>query len=779
MITVKIDSVACDLRREDAEPVLGKFYDFDALADPESARTGRSVALRLPSTPRNDALLGYALDPCCVERFNAARHEGTIECDGAELLRGAVRLTGTRRTGGAAHYMIRISGDAGEWAERAARTRIGAALGDYSRILTGEAIESSWSDDSPVKFLPVHRDEYRAAYSSTSVYPPQRMMSAADYMPFLSVEALVKRIFADAGYELRSEFMAGEEFRSLCMSGRYRAASTSRLRSSMGFCAGRTSEATASADSLGRVYVSPLVLTHSLGDFVDTADAADGAELYNRNGVFAVDDQGARFAPVTTVTAGFEFRLKYTTDYRILTRERLEGFDSVYVDAGCDIRFRLPNPFGDRRAALVAGNEYMCVVFEHEAGASYRLMCGGAAVASWSGRATKAVMPATAVGAQCELLICNADGSCSSYAGDWAMYDGYVEETGRTEVDVTVLSPPERITPSSPKRFARMYLHGAREGQSVTLSEECRLTPVFSSAPAEGSAIVAADIADHTISQAELLAALQQMFNLRFYTDHARKRVYVEPYDDFFRDDVHDWSDRVDLACDVETRDMAAEAHERRTLAYRAEGGGAVARFEAESGERLGEWSFDTPSQIALRGERRMVNPLFCATLDAAGVYSSAPSASVVQTGDRDVDEEGDEAVRVVRYEGLRALPSGERWGYPSYGASYPSAAFHRAGAEPFTLCFEDRDGAAGLHRRYDAQWRAEGFRQAVSVTMALDPDELTALLDYESDGANVRSLFRFYVEGQTALYRLRSVEEYDTARRAAKCVFFRVERDG
>ncbi len=51
MITVKIDSVACDLRREDAEPVLGKFYDFDALADPESARTGRSVALRLPSTP--------------------------------------------------------------------------------------------------------------------------------------------------------------------------------------------------------------------------------------------------------------------------------------------------------------------------------------------------------------------------------------------------------------------------------------------------------------------------------------------------------------------------------------------------------------------------------------------------------------------------------------------------------------------------------------------------------------------------------------------------------
>ncbi len=772
MITVRIDSVACDLRRGDAEPVLGKMYDLDAAADPESARTGRSVDVRIPSTPLNDTLAGYAFDPCCAERFNAAYHEGVIEADGTELLRGAARLIEAGRSGGAAYYTIRITGGAGEWAERAAQTPIGDALSDYACTLTGETIERSWSDDSPVKFLPVHRDEYLAAYSSTSIYPPQRMMSAADYMPFLSVAALTRAVFADAGYELRSEFMAGEEFRSLCMSGYRQSAPTARLQASMGFLAGRTGEATAAADSMGRVYVTPLVLTNSLGNFVDTTD---GEELYNRNGVLTIDADGVRFTPVATVTAGFEFRLRYFTDYCILSRNRLEGFDSIYVDAGCDIRFHIPNPFADRRTSLAAGNEYTCIVFGHEEGSAYRLTCGDTVVVSWTGRTTKAVAPAA--DAEYVLQIRGADGEYSPYAGDWAMYDGYVTETGRTEVDVTVRSPAEKITPSSPKRFTRMYLHGALAGMSVTLSKDCRLAPVFSTAPAEGSEIGPDDVADHDISQADLLAALQQMYNLRFHTDPVRKRVYVEPYDDFFRDDVHDWSDRQDLACDIAIRDLAAEVHELRTLAYRADGGGAVTRFEAESGERLGEWSFATPSRIALQGERRSVNGLFCATLCTSGVYSSAPSAEVIRTGDRDADDEADTAVRIVRYEGLRDLPEGERWGYPSYGASYPAAAFHRAGE--FTLCFEDRDGAAGLHRRYDAQWRTEGFRQAVSVTMAMDPAELTALLDYESDGPNIRSLFRLRIDGQTALYRLRSVDGYDTARRTAECVFFRIERDG
>lgn len=794
MITLRIDSVACALKWEDAAPLLEGIYDLDALASPESARTGRSLTLRLPSTPQNDMVTGFALDAYSAERFNAEYHEGVVEADCTVLLRGAVHLLEATTAGGAATYTVRITGGGGEWAEHAARTPLGSTQTDFELTLSGEGIERSWTGTSPVRFLPVHRDGYTPSYSATSLHPPQRMMSAADYHPFISVEALVRAAFAESGYELCSGFMSGEEFRSLHMSGRYPSPATSRLRSSMGFCAGRTDEAEAAADSLGRVYMSPLVLTHSLGNFVQTTDPAAGAaageELYNRNGVLTVDGDGVRFTPVVTVTAGFEFRLRYTTDYRIMSRERLEGFDSVYVDTGCDVAFRLANPFGDRRGAPMPNTEYMCIAFDHEQGAAYRMVCVSAAgrsvLAEWESRTAKVTVPLAAEGARCELQVLGADGEYAPYGGDWALYDGFVGETGRTEVDVTVQSPPERITPSSPKRLVRMYLHGAREGQRVTLSAQCTLRPVFSAAPAEGSVLRLADMAGYAASQADLIAAVQHMFNLRFYTDVRRRRVYAEPYDGFFRDDVHDWGDRIDPSQTIAVADLAAGVHELRTLAYRADGGGAVARFERETGERLGEWSMRTPSRIALQGERRTVSGLFCATLNATGIHASAPSASVIQTGDRDADDEvaGDTSVRVVRYAGMQPLPEGERWGYPSYGRSYPLAAFHHAGtaggdaAGPFTLCFEDRDGVAGLHGRYDPQWLAEGLRQGVKATVAVDPDELAALLDFEGEGPNIRSLFRLYVGGQAALYRLRAVESYDTARRTARCVFFRAERD-
>ena len=58
------------------------------------------------------------------------------------------------------------------------------------------------------------------------------------------------------------------------------------------------------------------------------------------------------------------------------------------------------------------------------------------------------------------------------------------------------------------------------------------------------------------------------------------------------------------------------------------------------------------------------------------------------------------------QYAGLHPLHDGERWGYPFNRDEYPLAAFHFAGdadSAAFTLCFEDRDGAEGLHTRYDA----------------------------------------------------------------------------
>ena len=68
----------------------------------------------------------------------------------------------------------------------------------------------------------------------------------------------------------------------------------------------------------------------------------------------------------------------------------------------------------------------------------------------------------------------------------------------------------------------------------------------------------------------ELLEALAQMFNLRFYTEEAAKRVWIEPADDLFGAGPEtDWSDRTDFSQGVERRDGAFDIHERRTWCYR------------------------------------------------------------------------------------------------------------------------------------------------------------------------------------------------------------------
>lgn len=71
-----------------------------------------------------------------------------------------------------------------------------------------------------------------------------------------------------------------------------------------------------------------------------------------------------------------------------------------------------------------------------------------------------------------------ASGSFVDFVGDWALYDGYVTETGETEVEVTLRSAAETVTPGSPKYFDTLYFAGADEGMPFRLVE-AEVRPVF------------------------------------------------------------------------------------------------------------------------------------------------------------------------------------------------------------------------------------------------------------------------------------------------------------
>lgn len=544
-----IDSKPCDLA---GEPIAVGGYAAAELADVEAAREGRSQEFTLPATPRNEALLGFARDPHTSGRFNASLHRAVLSAEGAKLLAGTVRLLKVSDEG----YRIEIREGGARWAKNAAR-RVFSALGiDYHARLLPSTVSASWTDDSPVKFFPIRRDEYPQQNSPSDLLPAERILSVDDYHPFLHVATLVETIFAEAGYRIESNFTSSPEFRSLYMSGAYPSRDTAALAARMGFYARRLAPATAQGNHLGRVSANPSTTANSVGNIVETAtpqtldtDGEPIPELCNNGNCFGFDKGRIVFTPTTEVSAGFEYYLKYTTDHRILTRERLRGFDSVYLGTGADMPFTLANRYEDRRPDISPGHRYLAIVFDHTDGAQYRLAYtkDGVAEALWtefSARTAQVTTPASGTVADPVLLI-RSGTRWVRYAGDWALYDGYVTESGRTTVELRVRTAPERIAPASPKFFDRIYFYGAEEGMSLTLHKECSLRPRFSSAPGYGSAITFADVARHPIRQSALLEALQHLFNLRFHTEEETKTVRIEPADEFFGSGTTaDWRDR-------------------------------------------------------------------------------------------------------------------------------------------------------------------------------------------------------------------------------------------
>ena len=773
MVEIMIDNQRCDL---DTEFRLGDecfTFDAEAFGDLDAARKGRHITLRLPLSPQNDHIMGFAADPATAIAFNTSLHTGRIVVDGVELLAGRATLQAIEGQQGVGHYVVEIRDGSGDWVERIASRKLSEAPLGFEATLSYQTIEDSWQGERTVRFLPVRHDDYRESYDSTSLYAPQRVMTVADYHPFISVRDMLRAIFEGAGYTTESQFLESDEFRKLYFSGCYPKAggSLTRLENSSGFMAGRISESTTTADAMGRAWMTPLVLTSSLGNFVQTTQ---GGELYNNRGVLQIGDEGVEYHPKVEANVGFEIFLKYSTEYRIVSSNRLQGFDRLYVDTGCDMEIPLANPHKDRRRGLAAGVQYKCFVFDNESGATLRLIYRSAGkdtlIKSITASETTFTMPALSGG---ESLLLTSSGE--EYVGDWAIYDGHVAATGVMDVEVTLQTPPEHLTPSHGKEFTKMYLHGAQQGQRVTLSPLCTLRPLFYSSPAAGSVLSAENILAHEATQREFVEAVQQMFNLRLATCEASKCVYIEPYDDFYDGELRDVSIYVDRNREIRATDLAAEVRHNRTLCYRAEGDGAVARYNAQSGEVFGEWSTTIESYVATMGRQRRVNPLFCPTISATGIYASAPSARIMQVGDRDADSVGEVSMRVVRYEGMRPLPEGERWGAPSFGGEYPYAAFHSPGE--FTLCFEERDGASGLHRYYQREWQEQAMRRRLSVHLTLPPHALPPLSQVQQ-GGGARLRFRINIAGQRASYYLRRVRGYDATTQSAHCEFVRMAED-
>lgn len=798
MIRCFIDNQEIDLVYESQIAIS---LSIASVTQVETGRTGYSKTIRVPMTVRNSSILGNAAEIHSPEMFNQTAHTARIEADGCTVIEGMPMISRCGQDAdGSAWYLINILGAGKEWVRLAAERMFKEIDIPFETTLSASTVYQSWSWNKPVRFFPVQRDRF--TLPSPTIQEGVRMLTFRDYHPFLHVRTLMESIAAQAGYSIRSDFMETDFVGSLYISGRYPEKETSLLTDRMGFLAKRFATVSAVADRFGRVYADPLTPLNSVGNLVDSADpeeVQDGQTLsgvYNHNNVFRKTDARAAFCPPEKVTAGFEYNLKYRSDYLIANRTELKCFNRICLDDDIERVFKVTNRYPDRRSEYKDNWGYLLVVFDHVSCSSYkftydRIINQNAepdnlqpadyetqTLKTFDTRTTDIQTQLDANITNPQLWLLGTDGSYTLYQGDWALYDGYVSETGQIDITVTVQSGAREILPSQPHYFDLVYFGGADPGMKLTLSNDISLKPLFNPHPCEGTTVTFAEVAAHEIRQIEFVNALKQLFNLHFYTDTLSKTIYIEPREQFYTARIMDWSDKIDMSRPVTVAELGADLPQQFTLRYQP-GDGSVARWDSANKEILGRWSAPILNRFAKEGEKTYYNPLFTPSLNQTGTYPDAPDATLLQAGDRDRQggfpdtENLNFPAKIIRYTGIKTLPEGQYWGWPLYTAEYPQIAFHHTGTDPFTLCFEDRDGLPGLHTYYDSTIELYNNGKRITAYLDLTAEEVEPFMLPHSLIQDFRALFRLRINGENVLCRLEEIVDYQPQHTGpTKCIF-------
>lgn len=795
MIDIYIDGKRVDTDNSiDISISLG----IQSMSNIEKSRLPYSKTINLPMTMNNMGIMGDAEQINSATLFNQREHKVRVEADGCTVIDGTPYLIETKlsmngnKNGG--HYVISIIGAGKEWIKYASQTTIRNIDIDFNEKITPAMIQSSWTWEKPVKFLPVQRDGFAVANQNQNIFPPVKILTFEDYHPFVHIKTIIRKIFQNAGYSIKSEFFESELFGSLYMSGNYPRKNVENVKEKMDFKAGRFQDVTAKADSLGRVYADPYRSFNSISNIVDTANPKEIFEgqtiedVFTNNGCFGKDDDRIVFTPMTEVTAAFEYDITYTTDYYMLSREELKGFNTINLDDGQIRKYKIANRNTDRREVFRAARSYMAIVFGHKEGNSYQFRyeeittSGNVSktLKTFDTRTTNITIASNYSVTNPQIWIKRSgEANYTKYNEDWALYDGYVKETGEITVELNVRSSAERLLPSKPKYFDLIFFGGADKGMNLKIHKATTIKPIFAQYPSEGANIEFRDIAAHDNKCLDLINAIKHMFNLLFYTDNTTKQVIIEPREMFYQNTTTiDWSDKIDYSKPITIYEPGGDMEKNIEFEYQT-GDGAVTRWNHANQQTLGKWEAKIENKQAKDSSRAYCNTLFTASINYSGDYPDANSASLVQAGDRDIKtsertEDLNFPPKIVIFEGLEKLPDGQQWGWPANNNKYPLLYFHNP--QKNTLCFEDRDGIKGLNKYWKELFKICNNSKYIEANIDLQPKDIEPFITPLQKPQDFRNVFKLKIDGETATYRLLEIKDYDPAEgNSTKCVFMKM----
>ena len=228
------------------------------------------------------------------------------------------------------------------------------------------------------------------------------------------------------------------------------------------------------------------------------------------------------------------------------------------------------------------------------------------------------------------------------------------------------------------------------------------------------------------INQTDFIKSLSQMFNLQFRTDPQAKKVYIEPYDDFFKGKSFaiDWSDKIDYS--KESKDtFPIGLSSEMAWEYKSDGSDGLVKFINESfRESDSKYHFFNHLEVLgdryKKGTQKIVNPVFSSTWtdwNADAGYNVNPklmpvinkSVSVygygVQPNPTRPEKTGKYNPRIMKYNGMVKGPNDPNntaqlgmmtaWSYYGSAISGQSDTYHGSSFSPRAM-FVDWEDISG-----------------------------------------------------------------------------------
>ena len=135
-----------------------------------------------------------------------------------------------------------------------------------------------------------------------------------------------------------------------------------------------------------------------------------------------------------------------------------------------------------------------------------------------------------------------------------------------------------------------------------------------------GKSYTYSDLLPCNISQVNFIKGIAHLFNLQFRTDPTSNIVYIEPYNDFYKDKSlsYDWTDKLDLSKEIED-DYNIGLNERISFQYKNDGSDGLMRYINDSFKEAGnEYNFynyfEELGENYNKGMTKFENPVFSST---------------------------------------------------------------------------------------------------------------------------------------------------------------------